>query len=105
MFLGILPKMSVILRDDKGYDKSFYYPPSNINILPTCQVEVKDYPGWADNYSSFRRIVQISDAFHPESANNKLEDKCNQIRYSIQKLIPPACCKEVFCSLKGIIFW
>ncbi len=72
--------MSLFSGDVEGY-KSLWYPSSHINIS-----QVKDYPGWAGNYMLFRRFAQIRAAFHPESTNNKLDDKCHQIRYSMQKL-------------------
>ncbi len=49
-FLGILLKMSLVSGDVEGY-KSLWYPPSHINISLTCQIKVKDYPGWAGKYA------------------------------------------------------
>ncbi len=84
-FLGILLKMSLVGGNVEGY-KSLWYPPTRINISPTCQIDVSDYPGWAGKNMLFRRFVQIRVAFHPESTKNKLDDKCHQIRYALQKL-------------------
>ncbi len=84
-FLGILLKMSLLTGDVGGY-KSLWYPPTHFNISPTCQIEVQDYNGWAGKYMQYWRFVQIRGTFHPESTDNKLDNKCHQIRYGIQNL-------------------
>ncbi len=50
----------------------------------------------------FRRFAQIRAAFHPESAENKLDDKCHQIRYGLQKLNLAA--KHCFIAGKELSF-
>ncbi len=84
-FLGILLKMSLLTGDAEGY-KSLWYPLMHVNISPTCQIEVQDYTGRAGKYRQYRNFVQIRTAFHLESTDNKLDNKCHQIRYGIQKL-------------------
>ncbi len=69
-FLQSLLKMSLVSGDVEGY-KSLWYPPSHINISPTCQIEVKDYPGWTGNYKSFRRFVQIQAATKQQMSPNQ----------------------------------
>ncbi len=100
-FLGLLLKMSLVAGDVEGY-KSLWYPLMHVNISPTCQIEVEDYPGWAGKYMQFRRFAQIRAAFHPESAENKLDDKCHQIRYGLQKLNFAA--KHCFIAGKELSF-
>ncbi len=85
-FLGILLKMSLLAGDVEGY-KSLRYLLTQVNISPTCQIEVKDYTALAGKYMQFRRFIQIRAAFHLESTGNKLDNKCHQSRYGIQNEI------------------
>ncbi len=67
-----------------------------------CQIEVNDYPGWDGHYMQFRRLVPIRAEFHPESTDNKLDNKCHQIRYGIQKQNSAA--KHCFIAGKELSF-
>ncbi len=60
------------------------YPTNHINISLACQIEVDGYPGWAGRYMQFRRFAQIRTSFHPQTTDNKLDNKCHQITYGIQ---------------------
>lgn len=97
----MLLKMSLIAGDINRY-QWLMYPPLYIKLSPICQIEVKDYAGWAGNDMQFRRFVHISAAICPESTNNKLDDKCHQIRYGQQKLHGAA--KKCFIPRKELSF-
>ena len=84
-FLGILLQISITPMDSGGYKAYFSNNNQRISYRRGDEpVEISNSAGFAHNYMSIRRFMQIRGAFHPEDkALAAGGDKCYQIRYAL----------------------
>ena len=84
-FLGILLQISITPMDSGGYKAYFSNNNQRISYRRGDEpVEISNSAGFAHNYMSIRRFMQIRGAFHPDDkALAAGGDKCYQIRYAL----------------------
>jgi hypothetical protein len=83
--LGIILKMSVDNRQIGGWG-SYFNAPTEMKYTPSQSISIDGFSSWASDIMSFYRFRQIRAALHPETGSSLVNDKCHQLRASIQSL-------------------
>ena len=82
---GVLLKMSMDNRELGGY-KSYFTEWLSANLSRMYSVELTNYPAWALKVMSLWQFKQIRAAFHPETGQSRIGDKCHQLRHALNTL-------------------